>query len=251
MSGILQTMFGGKRLVTQTFYSTATFTVPAGVTVLKSVTGKGKDGTSDTWSPNVPLGGVIFWISASQPASTSAFDGATFDQINANVDAACAAIAVGNGTIRDVTINVPGTLKTVYFPSASGAVAPSWQSGSVTATTSITYKIRGTLGALWYNNGKKVTGAIDYQNALNNAGGSSYQVRSGNSPSIEYLASLGSAGSASSAFGYVFAGGTYNSSTGVGSAATSATYANVAVTPGSSYTIGVASGGYVTITYEV
>lgn len=51
-------------------------------------------------------------------------------------------------------------------------------------------------------------------------------------------------GASASAFGKTFPGGT-------GGAATTTTYPNVAVNPGTSYSVIVPSGGLITITYEV
>lgn len=61
----------------------------------------------------------------------------------------------------------------------------------------------------------------------------------------------GYAGSASTALGKSFPGGSYTGTypNGTGSAATPATYNNVTVTPGASYPIVVPSGGSVTIQY--
>lgn len=63
----------------------------------------------------------------------------------------------------------------------------------------------------------------------------------------------GGAGAASTALGLTFPGGTYTGSypNGVGNAATTTTFTNVAVTPGTSYPIVVPSGGVVTLQYYV
>jgi hypothetical protein len=61
----------------------------------------------------------------------------------------------------------------------------------------------------------------------------------------------GGAGTAATALGQTFPGGGYSGTypNGTGTAATTTTYTNVAVTPGNSYSIVVPSGGTVTLQY--
>ena len=85
------------------------------------------------------------------------------------------------------------------------------------------------------------SGTITYANTPS---GGSNQVRVGYNPVY-----LGSNGSAATGLGKTFPGGTYDFATGIGGAAPTTNFSNVAVTPSSSYSIVVPSGASISISF--
>ena len=211
--------FTRRPTTTTTFVSSQSWTAPAGVTSLITLTGKGSDGTAqqDYYTPvtsyaeqftgtlaNAPYASWATIYSASNSKYSTLLARVGLSGPSSGIDSQrwrvnssnnWALVTTANNlsayTIGSVTNNTLGSPKT------SGNVVYSTDFGS-----------GATIG--WYV-------AVDYYTPATN-------------------------GTNTTGFSQTFAGGT-------GGPATPVTYTNVAVTPGSSYTLTIPSGGYITITY--
>ena len=200
--------------VRQVLQST-TWTAPAGVTNLLTVTGKGQDGVAAFWQdisgiPLAPPGYILpYWL-ADVP-----------DETGLN------------------SVDVEGFAQSQWdlFPANPGAgtVNISWEcrrySPGITSSFYGPYDIRCT--------GTKTK--------VNNGWGSVYPPDTGTRPIYEIGGGMQFFtpqfdGANTTGFGYTFAGG-------VGAPATPTTYNNVAVTPGATYTINSTGDGYVAVVY--
>lgn len=202
--------------VQQTLQST-TWTAPAGVTSLLTVTGKGQNGTAASWQdisqiPSTAPGFISPYLLADVPGS---------DNTSSTV--------------------VEGFAQSQWdlFPANPGAgtVTMSWECRRYTDTSSYQSSAYGPYDI-------RCTGT---KTKVGNGWGSTYPPDPGFRPTYEvgggmqyYVPQFD--GANTTGFGYTFNGG-------VGAPATPVTYNNVPVTPGATYTVTSTGDGYVTIVY--
>lgn len=234
MTGVVCALAGGKSkdlvLTTVSFTSNSTWVAPSGVDLVVSAAGKGSAGISDyegqvagrqftAWGFDTP-----FNVNAPYAQWANIYNSyaTVFSQLNLSYP------SYG-----------PSALATDYlvFLSANdywGAITFSPTDLSTTLLTSYNVVVSGS---------PKTSGNITYSSLSGIEGWSVYI----------YGYVRGSAGTASTALGKTFPGGTYTGTypNAVGSAASTTTFTNVAVTPGTSYPIVVPSGGQVTLQYYV
>ena len=200
---------GKRRVVTETFTSSQTWVCPLGVSKINTLTGKGQDGSP----PSTPTSTDVFTNVRYNASGT----GATAGPLTwANVD------ALLNNYVA--TLNANGSLSyqrviADVFPNASYTLteAPQNITGAVIGSAT-----KFTSGA-WASSGA-ITASGD--------GGASYQY---------YLP--GAPGTATTGFGYTFAGGAASTP------ATPVAVDNVPVTGGTSYALSIPAGGSITISY--
>lgn len=219
--------FAGIKLnvVSQTFTSSTTWVAPATVTNLLAVIGKGQDGVGD-YQGTITTAEVTVVNSASGSGTSSlpipAAAGFNTSKICANVYNAGAYQQAVHSMNRQFTFYANNTFSwSDSFPYGGSGLFPY-------------YLVAGT----WSYSGSPLSGNLTYPGSFGYAasGGVIYP---------------GSAGATTSGFGFGFPGGglsgTYPNATG--DAATPASYTNVAVTPGASYSLSIPAGGYITIQY--
>lgn len=220
--------FAGKGLniTEQTFTSSTTWVAPAGVTNLVAVIGRGGSSTSDY------QGGIsVANVSVSNSASGSGANNLPVSYSSvANTASICASVFNAGG-YRQATY----ALDRAFTFYAGSPATFSWSDTFPYGTGTFPYYL---VSGTWNWTGSPLSGTLTY----------------GSSASYYAYGDViypGSAGSNTTAFGYTFSGasqsGSYPNATG--QSATPVTYTNVAVTPGNSYSISVASGGSVTIQY--
>lgn len=199
--------------VQQTLQST-TWTAPAGVTSLLTVTGKGQDGVAAFWRDisSVPSSSLLpYWLADVPDTNFSSVDVESFAQSQWDL-----------------------------FPANPGAgtVNMSWECRRYQGYPSLI--ISETFGPYDI----RCTGT---KTKVGNGWGSTYPPDPGFRPIYEIGGGIQFFtpqfdGANTTGFGYTFAGG-------VGAAATPTTYNNVAVTPGTTYTINSTGDGYIIIVY--
>lgn len=235
--GFGQFTSGAFTLTTVTFTSNTTWTAPAYLTNLLTMTGYGTNATSDDYSPDVS----ITTIYRCQREVFSSATVATHDwsEIYNNLQAWISFINTGTpGSRSSDSINVflsanysinsdntYNTFTTPVTPSFDGSSNRYVKIGSGSNQSSFSVPSSGT---------------ITYANTPSG----SNQVRIGYNSIY-----LGSNGSAATGVGKTFPGGTYDFATGIGGAAPTTNFSNVAVTPGASYSIVVPGGGSISISY--
>lgn len=200
--------------VQQTLQST-TWTAPAGVTSILSLTGKGQNGEAAYWNS-------IFALPIGPPTYMNAAEFADVPNPDSESSAVVEAFAQAQW---DLFPNGPG----------DGIVNISWEN-----------KIFGSPGTQTF--GPYDIRAVSSKAKVGNGWGSVYPPDPGFRPT--YSINGGSMqfyipqtdGANTTGFGYTFAGG-------VGAPATPTTYNNVAVTPGTTYTINSTGDGYIIIVY--
>lgn len=199
------------RLVTQTFYSSTTWTAPATTTKLESLTGAGGTGTpagsSRVYERNT-LTAILQTASGTGPNSGYA----SWETLKNYANAAAASINSGAATYTGCAISqwtTPSITHGVY--TGSYPCPTSYVSGSATAT------------AESGNSAGAVTSSGYFALAWD----------------VPYAATTGGS---TTAFTKTFVGGT-------GGAASPSSHSNLTVTPGSGYPLSIASGGFVTISY--
>lgn len=103
---------GVKTLVTKTFTGSETWVVPAGVTRLESVSGKGTDGEPAT-TVNGTLEGYAYYYSTGSGNTSGTM---TWESMNANVEAARSAVNLGGSGTRQMpyVISYPSTYSLSY-----------------------------------------------------------------------------------------------------------------------------------------
>lgn len=199
--------------VQETLQST-TWTAPAGVTNLLTVTGKGQDGVAAFWQDisSVPFSSILpYWLADVPDTNFGSVGVENFAQSQWNLFPA----NPGAGTV-----NMSWSCRRyVSYPSV------------IQAETFGPYDIRCT--------GTKTK--------VGNGWGSTYPPDPGFRPIYEIGGGIQFFtpqfdGANTTGFGYTFAGG-------VGAPATPTTYNNVAVTPGTTYTINSTGDGYIIIVY--
>ena len=217
-------------LTTVTFTANGTWTAPGNVAVVTTLYGIGSNGVSDSTTPD----GGFYVFSVERQSGTTTGTSHTWDELRAIYDNFANTYNSGSGVVS-----------TVYPPYDNGGRIGDTDLFYTWTTTNTIYRynlLRGTVYIMATN--APSTGAITTAQVT------SIRSSTGQYPYLQigwtqYV--YGGAGSDSTALGYTFAGGAYIAPTGY--PATSATYNNVSVTPGASYSIVVPSGGQVQISY--
>lgn len=215
--------FAGKalNLTTVTLTSSTTWVAPVGVTNLVAVIGQGGSSTSD-------------YVGSASAASAYV--------TNAGSGSGPNSLPISSSSVSNQPDTVAGLLNVGYTASSISTntrVFTFYPNGTFSFSDSGggTYPLTPVNGT-WSVSGSASSSSLNYgDSASYTAVGQAYYP--------------GSAGGSSSAFGYTFPGasqsGSYPNATG--QSATPVTYTNVAVTPGNSYSVTVASGGSVIIQY--
>jgi hypothetical protein len=213
-------LFRGRPLITYTFPSgTSTFTVPVNVTTIRTAIGKGADGTPVVWTAasNAAPAYAIGYASGSG-GSVSITWGDLYSQIQSHQS------TVNAGGSGERSLYIPTYLFQIFVTGSSTNLG-------IVTTFSNYETIRGT-ASIVSENSPPSSGTITYAQVLNNSRGyglSGLEVKTG-----------GTTGANTTGFGLTFPGG-------VQTAATTTTFSNVSVTPGTTYTI--VNNGSLTITY--
>ena len=233
LSGKVSDVTSGQQLITETFTSSTTWTAPAGVTLLTTVSGKGSDGVSDAWLSN-QYGGAIEVDTAgnffSDYQNTTGLPNAPYLQWS-TVQAAI------SSKLSDM--NSSSGERYVYYPQIT------WEVG-YDGTWAQTVNLFNWLGPIL------VRGVITNDGVFSSKSGNVMPADVGNWYTASYFNiaerfQSGGTGNSASAFGLTFAGGSYSGGTGYPASTTY--YSNVSVTPGTGYTINVPSGGFVSFSY--
>ena len=212
-------------VTSQTFTSSTTWVAPVGVTSLLAVIGKGQDGASDAQ-------GTI--LAAEVTVSNSSGGGTNSLPISAsaayNTCTQCAN-AYNVGGFRPAYFAVNRDFQ--FFSNQTFLWVDNYPYGNTGDFPY--YLIAGTWGVV----GTPLSGNLSWP-----------------APYVNYAAAgdiiyPGGAGANTTGFGYTFTGGGVSGSypDQVGIAASPASYSNVAVTPGASYSLSIPASGYITIQY--
>lgn len=228
-------LFGRQKVLTTVTFpaGTSTWTAPSGVALLTTAVGKGADGTSDygyTASGNSVYNDTFGYSQTISPYlqwSNVAYYALNFQStIN----------AAGSGP---VTLTTWSTAYVIESDNTWNSIPNGYVSGGKSTyqgsiLTSIIW-VRGSASLYFTGNGA-TSGNVVYGTPNTNNGG------------VGLLATIqGYAGAATTGFGNTFPGGTYTSPTG--NPAPTTTFNNVAVTPGTTYTI--VNNNSLTITYYI
>ena len=212
-------------LTTVTITSSTTWVAPVGVTNLVAVIGQGGNSGSDY------QGGASFSDTSVSNAGSGS-GGSSLPLSGAamgGLATGSASVFNGGGYVSNATIQ---TRDFTFYPNNTFGSSNSYPAG--TSGTYPYYFVAGT----WSAQGGPYSGSLSY-------GDSGYWYAGGD---IIYP---GGSGGNTTGFGYTFSGasqvGSYPNASG--QAATPVTYTNVTVSPGTGYTISVASGGSVIIQY--
>jgi hypothetical protein len=216
----------GGTLTVQTFTANGTWTAPPTVSNVVRISGRGSDGVSD-YIANVDSG----FFGALQGSSGLA--NAPFAQWGTIYSAYQTGLA-------NLSLSYPTYGPSSYLQSSNTFIGPDdrWVTNDTTGNLSSVYLTGFS------------TNQVGSPQTSGNATYSSVGAISGwliiNQGYVQ-----GNAGTASTGLGKTFPGGSYTGSypNGVGGAAPTTEFNNVAVTPGASYSIVVPSGGSVSITY--
>lgn len=214
--------FSGALPVTKTIISSQPFTVPAGVTKI-SLTGKGEAGspaTSGHYEPNTQTSTPVTVVTGHPFSNASASGGQAFWE-NYQGNAAQGAYNLNNG-FNSYSYQSVDQYTNGYINSSSAR-----QAGDVVPGSAFTFTIGG-----W-----KSSGAI-----LPSDSGSMYLAWQEYGPFVP--GSPATTGASTTGFGKTFPGGT-------GGAAPVTSFGDVPVTPGQTYSIVIANGGYLTLSYVV
>lgn len=205
-----------RELTTVTFTSNGTWVAPSSVSAVAILTGTGQDGSPST-AGIVPVFGA-----SSNPGPLPNSPPATWDTIYGKAVASRTAFAARIGLSGPSSVEISYTIN--VDPTLKWAVVNNDVSDYSGYTISSVSAVYATYGS------PSTTGTIAYGIGFNAWG---FEV---------ILIVPGFLGASSTAFGQTFPGGN-------GGPAPVTTFNNIAVTPGASYPITVASGGYVIIQY--
>lgn len=211
--------FGSRILTTYVFPAgTSTWTAPANLTSLVSATGKGSNGTSDY---GYSMG--IAWVQSLNPGTGGPQPAyLQWANINSDINSFISAInAAGSGP---VVLTTWSGFYQVWSDNTWDSVPAGYVSGGKSTyqlqiLTDITW-VRGSASSTTTGSGA-ASGDVLYSNGTGTYGG--------------YATIQGYAGDATTGFGKTFPGGTYTSPTG--NPAPTTTFTDVAITPGTTYTI--------------
>lgn len=216
-------------LTTVTFTANGTWTAPGNVAVVTTLYGVGSNGVSDSSYEE-----TLYAFNVDRQFSTGSGAAHTWDELRAIYDNFAATYNSGSGVVSSVQVPYDNGGR-IY----NNDVFYTW------TTTSTLTRYNLVRGSVYIKNtNAPSTGAITTAQ-VDSIKSSTSQYPYLQSAWTHYV--YGYAGSDSTALGYTFAGGAYVAPTGY--PATPATYNNVSVTPGASYSIVVPSGGQVQISY--
>lgn len=213
-------------LTTVVFTSSTTWTAPAYLSNIVTLSGSGSAGVSDSTAPANILNSEIgnsFGVVVPRATATPVYYWADFYQ--KSVDLANQ-INTGSGV--------------VYFES--------WEFKNLRVDTR-SYYYDYNPGTI-YRTGYAVAGSATVTTTYPTTSGAVYYVSSGWSGGSRTLFTeyfYGNAGSAATGISQTFPGGAYSGGTGYPAPTT--TYTNVTVTPGASYSLSIPSGGQISISY--
>lgn len=232
MTGITCALAGGSgstgTLTSVTFTSNGTWVAPAGVSTVVSASGKGAAGVSDYGDST---GGLYCAVQTGSAAN------APYAQWGTAYASYQTALSQISGP------SYPGYGPSTFLDFDAFFIDPSDRWGRINSTTNLSGIY--VTGYSNYTVGSPPTsGNITYAGIGGTISGWGITVN---------IIAAGGTGAASTALGQTFPGGSYTGSypNGVGNAAVTTTYTNIAVTPGTSYSIVVPSGGEVTLQYYV
>jgi hypothetical protein len=209
----------GTTLQTVTFTSNGTWTAPAGVSLVTTASGYGGETVPGAWSGTPVNGGFVAYSYENDNFPGSPSNTPTYAEVTSTANATLASInsSTGDRTISftvivyDYNPNTNGTSVSYGSSSYRARGAATSDGGASTWGNTSSNLVQG-LGAGWYFNIER------------------------------YYEGYTTTGASSTAIGRTFPGGD-------GGPAGTTTYTNVSVTPGTSYSIVVPSGGSVTLQY--
>lgn len=218
-------LFGqGVTTVTTTFTSSTTWTAPAGVSNLSVVSGRGSNGQPDYYVYTT-IGSVTV------QALNGSYVLGPLDWSTAVSDCQALVDTTNSGGSGPRTVN-PGSSATYLIRNTTNLYLKFISSGS-------TYQVNGT-AVLSNPSGAPTSGTVTYTDVVNLGGIVGFLCN------VDVL-NAGPAGTASTGFGQTFPGGA-----GSGGTAPITVFNNVAVTPGTTYTITIPTDNvspYITIQY--
>jgi hypothetical protein len=221
---------GGGTLTSVTFTANGNWVAPSSTTNVVTASGKGAPGVSD-------YVGTVY--SASYLA-------------NRNLVSSPSAPYAQWSTLYGNYNSLLSALSSLTYPHyAPTSLLPYYSATNVAGNDTWENTTYNFVGAAYYLTGY-ATSTIGSPSTSGNITYSSLTSTSGwTIDAYGYIS--GGAGASSTALGQTFPGGGYSGSypNGTGSAASTTTYTNIAVTPGASYPIVVPSGGSVTLEYYV
>lgn len=214
---------GGLVLYTQTFTSSTTWTCPSTCASLLTLVGKGENGVSDiNYSPYTNNANLGFYSAGTGVGTSGQYTWSQLYTDTTNVKNLFVSNQYGPSSANFVQVTNYGG-NNVYN---KYIIPQNYSSLYITGTSAITAS-----GAAPAGGGGNITAYGQY---------------------TFYISATvpGRVGNNSTAFGYTFAGGTLSGAfpNRTGNTAATSTYNNVAVTPGTGYSI-VVNGGSVTISY--
>lgn len=215
-------VLGSRRRFTVTFNSSQSFVIPPGVTELLAASGKGADGYYAWGSTSTAF--TVAKISFFSTTGGNLGSTLTYETVGANGDDYLAALNAGGSGERSISAANASSYQW-------DATAGQWRELTTAGVSTGVYK--GTAvqtGTSWALTGTITTPvtagtAKDYQ-------GNGLQKKTA------------MVGASTTGFDLTFTGGAGANPASV------QTFNNSAVTPGQSYSLSIASGGYITITYE-
>lgn len=212
---MLALLASSPQLVTKTFTSSQSFTVPFGVSSLVSLVGKGQDGTPATPATRISnaQGDLVQGFASGVGSASGAL---AWNDFQADITSVFNAVNAG-GSGAGYVVNYNGYPNSGTY---STSLVQYVYSNAVPGTASV------FTSAGWKTSGSVVPGDYGYF-VINYT--ESYTIPA-------------TTGQDASGFGQTFAGG-------VGGPAATVTLSNVAVTSGASYNLIVPAGGSITITY--
>lgn len=235
--GFGQFTSGAFALTTVTFTSSTTWTAPAYLTNILTMTGYGTNASSDSYPPETALTTIY----RAQREIFSGGSSTTHDwsEIYNNLQAWISFINTGTPGVRSAG-SIDGFISKAYSINSDNTYNFFQTPQSPGYGSSNTYFVVGT-GSNQSLFSVPSSGTITYANTPTSG---SNNVRIGFSPVY-----LGGNGSAATGVGKTFPGGTYDFATGIGGSAPTTNFSNVAVTPGTNYSIVVPSGASISISY--
>ena len=226
-------------LITTTFTSSTTWVAPAGVTNLISAVGKGENGTPDSWPGQEVSRVSITTFPLFTPTNPAYLD---WSSVYGLANTIVGQINAGAPSIRTVSFDRAGGSGSFGDGYVVSATTSAWglstgSQGSATVQYTASYNIDSSTGVI-----PPISGNVDGPtfNGLYGAGGVVFYIYAN-------VYSQGPAGASSTGFGQTFPGGAVS-----GGAAPTTTFNNVAVTPGTSYSIVIPTTNpspYITIQY--
>lgn len=221
------------KLTTVTFTANGTWTAPGNVSLVTTISGKGSDGVSDsTTSGNVTFIQAFFSSDSTTPITGTWQDAIDF------ITPYVTTMNTGSGVS---SIAIPAT----FGASGSGLRVNSSNFGTYGLTASYTETVNYVKGSASLNLFRWPPSGVSASSVPNYADVSSNWPEFITVDFTRYV--YGNAGDPSTGLGQTFPGGAYVAPTGY--PATTTTFNNVSVTPSTSYSIVVPSGGTVSISY--